>query len=328
VISHDSFIELMHELGDADAAPAADGRLGAIHHRIRVVRVRRAATVIAAVIAVVLASFAIPALRPAPTPVPAHMPRSWTTSDGVTNRLVGVFTLDTGRRSSLTVRVPAGVPVTLRYACRPGPAARILDQRAQIAVGPGGADRGQYLQCQSSVLLADIDTSTLTRHGDDADLVVTARLTSGQIRPAVWTIGVYTWDFPAVPHAVRSAPPMPAIPGYRLATTRTAIWPDHTITFEIPAGTVWGTLMTCSDTFAGAYDMLHPNSNDDTLAETDNGVSYGRGGLECPARLTADAVPSYRPAAAVNTTVTLTIDLAPIYADRSGAIEVGVYYRN
>jgi hypothetical protein len=352
MISQGTFVDLMHGLGDADAPPA-DSRLDAIHHRIRVVRVRRAVTAAAAVIAIVVAGIVVASVRPAPVPMPtapspspspsslqADMPQSWTAADGVTYRLVKVVSLDTAHQGMTTLSVPADTPITLRYRCVGDPAT--TDgvpgfDLTWIRVGQStdmDATTDRELACSTRVALADLDTAKLTRAGGDATLAIegwpagTSAHAVMRVHPGLWTVGVYSWSTRTAQRTPPFLPAAPDIPGYHRVTFHPVPWPRTWVTFDVPANTTWTTLLTCSDTFAGAApNLARPGLDNAIQVSIDGKPAGGPVGFDCPTSIAPGTVPIDHAPAGKPRTIKITVTIDPIYDHRLGEILFTIYYK-
>ncbi len=344
MISQDSFVRMMHDLGDVDAPPT-DGRLDGIQHKITRVRLRRTLTAAVAVIAVVAAGLAIVSARNAPPAVPANVPKSWTTADGVTYKLVGYVTLDTAHQNSVTLTVPATAPITLRYTCvnesTGSPNEEPTTFFAKVTAGAGVFANtfepdDLELNCAEahSPALVDFDTTKLAATGDAAKLIIKGMPVPYNGVPRVfaarWSVAVYTWVIPTTLTPAPALPPMPQMPGFRLAAVRTAVWPQHTISFQVPAHTTWGPVLNCSDTFVGAVgSALQLGLDNSWSMSIDKQPPNHSEGLQCTGRVDVDAgIADQSGPVSTTTTVTITFALDPIYQERSGIFQVGVYYKN
>ncbi|HEY1487336.1 MAG TPA: hypothetical protein VGF84_14620, partial [Micromonosporaceae bacterium] len=121
-ISQDTFVRHMHSFDDIDIPPV-EGRNDAIRRRIKRTRRRRAIVAGVAAIAVIAAGLAgVVTLQNRSPRIPAAIPKSWTADDGVIYRRIGFATLDTGKRNSVTVTVPARTaPIAILTLCDPKP---------------------------------------------------------------------------------------------------------------------------------------------------------------------------------------------------------------
>ncbi len=257
----------------------------------------------------------------------------------MTYRRVAVKSLDTVHGRSLTVRLPGSNPVAVVATCDPSgftlqPGAT-PGELPEASVRIGSATDLHTIECDQVLQpqLIDYDVAGASNPDGTVTLTLTGSPVSylnlpNQVFPAHWTFGFYTWQIPA---SLRPAPVLPAMPhqqnGYVLQTSKAGVWPQQSVSFNLPKGVTWGLFVTCSGAFAGSeWDPMY---SDWHLTFDGQPTFYAacRGTEHVAGNATQFTWPQPIAPTTKAVTITVTFGYDKMYDLRSGSWLVGLYFR-